>query len=55
MKRVALLTAFVLVAMVAALAPPGQHTEAQQNCVTETGFCFTTQAFADYYQQRGGS
>jgi len=55
MKRVALLTAFVLVSMIAALAPPGQHTEAQQNCVPETGFCFTTQAFADYYQQRGGS
>ncbi|MFN8635659.1 MAG: hypothetical protein U0893_17565 [Chloroflexota bacterium] len=56
MKRTAVLTAFVLVAMFAALAPPGVSTQAQgDNCTPETGFCMTTPAFAEYYRLRGGS
>jgi len=54
MKRVALLTAFVLVAMGAALAPPGTPTMAQANCFQETGFCISNQQFAEYFRLRGG-
>src|SRR5215470_14941157 len=53
MKRVSVLVAFVLVAMVAALAPPGTPSEAQQNCFTETGFCITNPQFANYFVERG--
>jgi hypothetical protein len=56
MKRVAVLTAFVVVAMFAALAPPSEPTEAQgDNCSPETGFCITTPQFAEYYRMRGES
>ena len=54
MKRVALLTAFVMVAMVAALAPPETPTQAQANCFQETGFCISNQQFAEYFRLRGG-
>jgi len=54
MKRVALLTAFVVVAMAAALAPPGTPTMAQANCFQETGFCISNQQFAEYFRLRGG-
>jgi hypothetical protein len=54
MKRVALLTAFVLVAMVSALAPPEKPTQAQANCFQETGFCITNPQFAEYFRLRGG-
>jgi hypothetical protein len=54
MKRVALLTAFVLVAMIAALAPPETPTQAQAGCFQETGFCITNQQFAEYFRLRGG-
>jgi hypothetical protein len=53
MKRVALLTAFVLVAMFAALAPPETPTQAQANCFPQTGFCITNSAFAGYFGGRG--
>jgi len=53
MKRVALLVAFVVVAMVAALAPPGTPTQAQANCFQQTGFCITNPAFAEYFRLRG--
>jgi len=53
MKRVALLTAFVLVAMVAALAPPETPTQAQANCFQQTGFCITNPQFAEYFRLRG--
>jgi len=53
MKRVALLTVFVLVAMVAALAPPETPTMAQANCFQQTGFCITNQQFAEYFRLRG--
>src|SRR5687767_2216122 len=54
MKRVAVLTAFVLVAMFSALAPPETPTQAQANCFQETGFCITNQQFAEYFRLRGG-
>ena len=54
MKRLAALTTFVLVAMVAALAPPGTPSEAQANCFPETDFCITNPQFADYFAERGG-
>jgi hypothetical protein len=41
--------------MVAALAPPGTPTEAQANCFTETGFCISNPAFAEYFRLRGGT
>ena len=53
MKRVALLTAFVLVAMVAALAPPETPTQAQANCFPQTNFCISNPAFAEYFRLRG--
>src|SRR5262249_33184718 len=55
MRRVVVLTAFVLVCLVAALAPPGTPTEAQANCFQETGFCMTNPAFAEYFRIRGGT
>ena len=54
MKRVAVLTAFVLVSMFAAVAPPGTPTQAQAGCFPETGFCITNQQFAEYFRLRGG-
>jgi hypothetical protein len=54
MKRVVVLTAFVLIAMVAALSPPGTPTQAQANCFNETGFCIQNQQFAEYFRVRGG-
>jgi len=53
MKRVVVLTAFVLVSMVAALAPPGTPTEAQGDCFGN-GFCITNAAFSKYFRERGG-
>src|SRR4051795_1950579 len=54
MKRLAALTTCVLIAVVAALAPPGTRSEAQANCAPETGFCVTNSQFASYFTQRGG-
>jgi hypothetical protein len=54
MKRFAVLTACVLVAIVAAVAPPGRPSEAQANCFSETDFCITNQQFANYFAERGG-
>ena len=54
MRRVAVLLAFVVVAGVAAVVPPGMPTEAQTGCFTETGFCVQNAAFAEYFRVRGG-
>jgi hypothetical protein len=53
MKRLAIFLGFLVVSLVAALAPAGDQTEAQANCFPETGFCITNSAFADYFNQRG--
>jgi len=47
------LTAFVLVSMFAAVAPPGTPTQAQAGCFPQTGFCITNPAFAEYFRLRG--
>ena len=52
MKRVAVLLAFVLLSVVAALAPPSLSTQAQGNCFSN-GFCITNPAFAEYFRVRG--
>jgi hypothetical protein len=54
MKRFAVLTVVVLVATVAAVAPPGTPSEAQANCHPETGFCVTNPQFDNYFRERGG-
>ncbi|MCC7370042.1 MAG: hypothetical protein IT306_16575 [Chloroflexi bacterium] len=54
MKRLAVLTAFVVVSLFAALAPPSTPTQAQAGCFPETGFCITNQQFAEYFRLRGG-
>ena len=54
MRQLAVLTALVLVAMAAAVAPPGTPSAAQANCAPETGFCVTNPQFADYFRERGG-
>src|SRR5215208_6992849 len=53
MKRAAVLVGFLAIALVAALAPPSQQTDAQANCFPETGFCITNSAFAEYFNRRG--
>src|SRR5438874_7538925 len=55
MKRLGVLLAFVVIATVAAVVPPGMTTQAQTGCFQETGFCVTNQAFADYFRLRGGT
>src|SRR3954454_1873358 len=52
MRRVVVLSAFVLVSMIAALAPPGTTTQAQGDCFG-TGFCIQNPAFREYYMSRG--
>ncbi|MCC6177076.1 MAG: hypothetical protein IT305_17340 [Chloroflexi bacterium] len=54
MKRLAVLVGFLIVGLVAAIAPPGRPTDAQANCFSETGFCITNPAFAEYFRVRGG-
>ena len=54
MKRAVILCGFLLVALGAALGPPGRNTEAQSNCFPETGFCVTNPAFMEYFRVRGG-
>src|SRR5207248_4660269 len=54
MKRIAVLVGFLLVALVAAIAPPETQTTAQANCFQETGYCITNPAFAEYFRLRGG-
>ena len=53
MKRAAILAAFLVLGLVSAVIPPGRQTEAQANCFTETGFCITNPAFAEYFNSRG--
>jgi hypothetical protein len=55
MQRIAILTSFVLVAVVAAFGLPGRPTAAQSACYQETGFCIETSAFQDYFRMRGGT
>src|SRR5215212_7856547 len=54
MKRVAVLCAFLIVAVLSATAPPPRETDAQGTCFPETGFCVTNQAFMEYFRIRGG-
>ncbi|MFN8635660.1 MAG: hypothetical protein U0893_17570 [Chloroflexota bacterium] len=54
MKRLAVLATFLVVSLVSAVAPPSHETEAQANCFSETGFCITNPAFAEYFRIRGG-
>jgi hypothetical protein len=55
MKRLGVLLAFVVIASIAAVAPPGMTTQAQTGCFQETGFCVTNPAFAEYFRVRGGT
>ena len=55
MKRLAIFLGFLVVSLVAALAPAGDQTEAQANCFPETGFCITNSAFATGTRSRGRS
>src|SRR5262249_55586675 len=52
--RAAILCAFLLAGIVAAVGPRSQETEAQANCFPETGFCVTNPAFMEYFRLRGG-
>src|SRR3954447_23177545 len=54
MQRLAALTAVLLVAIVAAVVPPGTPSAAQANCFPETDFCITNPQFANYFAERGG-
>ncbi|MCC6174279.1 MAG: hypothetical protein IT305_03150 [Chloroflexi bacterium] len=54
MKRSLILVGFLVIALTAAVAPPGQTTEAQPTCFQETGFCITDQDFLEYFNLRGG-
>ena len=53
MKRVAVLLAFIVVAGLAAVVPPGAPIEAQNDCFGN-GFCITSPSFARYFRERGG-
>ena len=53
MRRAAILVAFLVIGLTAAVIPPEKATEAQANCFTETGFCITNAAFNDYFNNRG--
>jgi hypothetical protein len=52
MKRLVVLVGFLVIGMAAAIAPPGQTTEAQPNCYP-TGFCIQNSQFLEYYRGRG--
>src|SRR5918997_5563025 len=53
MRRAAILVAFLVIGLTAAVVPPERATEAQANCFNETGFCITNSAFNDYFNNRG--
>jgi hypothetical protein len=55
MKRGMLLAASAMIAVFAAVLPPGQPTEAQGQCYQETGFCIENPLFQDYFRVRGGT
>jgi hypothetical protein len=55
MKRLALFSAFVAIAALASVAPPGRPAEAQGQCYQETGFCIENPLFQDYFRVRGGT
>jgi len=55
MKRLAIITGFVLIAALAAVAPPSVPTAAQSACFQETGFCIDNPIFQDYFRLRGGT
>jgi hypothetical protein len=52
MKRLGVLVGFLVIGIAAAIAPPGQPTEAQPNCYP-TGFCIQNSQFLEYYRNRG--
>ena len=55
MRRLAVLSTFLMVAAVAAATLPGRPAEAQSNCYQETGFCIENPAFQEYFRMRGGT
>jgi hypothetical protein len=55
MRRIVILVTSAMVALLAAVAPPSQSTEAQGNCYQETGFCIDNPIFQDYFRLRGGT
>ena len=55
MRRLAVLSTFLMVAAVAAVTLPGRPAEAQSNCYQETGFCIENPAFQEYFRVRGGT
>ena len=55
MRRLAVLSTFLLAAVVATLALPGRPAEAQSACYQETGFCIENPLFQDYFRVRGGT
>jgi hypothetical protein len=55
MRRLTVLSTFLMLAAVAALTLPGRPAEAQSACYQETGFCIENPAFQDYFRVRGGT
>ena len=55
LKRWAILTIFVTIAVAAVFLPAGRTVEAQAVCFEETGFCIHNPAFLQYFQARGGT
>ena len=53
MRRAAILVAFLVIGLTAAVVPPERTSQAQANCFSETGFCITNAAFNDYFNSRG--
>src|SRR6476469_6096229 len=53
-KRFIVLSRFLVIAILSALAPPSRETDAQATCFPETGFCITNSAFTEYFRLRGG-
>jgi hypothetical protein len=54
MRRLAILMAFVVIAVGAAVVPGEDTAEAQPLCFNETGFCINNPAFQNYFNARGG-
>jgi hypothetical protein len=54
MHRLAIFALALLLAVSAAVLPPGHPTRAQSVCFQETGFCISNPAFLEYFNLRGG-
>jgi hypothetical protein len=53
-RRLFVLSGFLLIVVASALAPSPRESDAQAGCFPETGFCVTNPAFMEYFQIRGG-